>query len=164
MEYPKLMTVMDALDLADSLLKVPEGKFIEALRITTPSRPPEDSMTLYASFMTLASGPAGGAAGFSFDSKPMKGALELMRRSDYVNQAHNSPLPRNEIVYFLKLLGNNPFASGFLDTILSEPKTLHPSVDLALTTEAIYSLMRDEIDHLMAITKMRQMMSIFRRK
>ena len=163
MEYPRLMTVMDALDLAESLLEAPDKDVIGALRSSTYGRAPEDSMSLSVAFMTLASSSTGGT-GFGFDSKPMRCAQDLKNRSEYVNQAYTNPLPRNEVIRLLNLLGTNPFAPSFLDAIFSDSKTLHPSVDLALTTEAIRRLMRDEIDHVMALTKMRQMLSILRWK
>lgn len=163
MEYPRLMTVMEALDLADSLLKAPDKDVIETLRLSTPRRPPEDSMALCVAFMTIASSSTGGT-GFGFDSKPMRCAQEVKNRSEYVNQAYTNPLPRNEVIRLLNLLGSNPLSPNFLDAVFSDSKTLHPSVDLALTTEAIRRLMQDEIDHLMALTKMRQMLSILRWK
>jgi hypothetical protein len=162
MESPKLMTVIDALNMAESLLEAPDKDLFETLRLTTPSRPPEDSMALCVAFMTLASSSPGGT-GFGFDSKPMKCAQEVKNRSEYVNQAYTNPLPRDEVTRLLDLLGSNPFAPRFLDAVASDPKTLHPSVDLALTMEAVRRLMRDEIDHVIALTKMRQILSVMRR-
>lgn len=82
MKYPELMTVMDAIEMADSLLEAPDKDALETLRLTTPSRIPEDSMALYVAFMTLATSTSGTSLGL--DSKPMRCAQEVMKRSEYV--------------------------------------------------------------------------------
>lgn len=162
MKYPELMTVMDAIEMADSLLESPDKDALETLRLTTPSRIPEDSMALYVAFMTLGTSTSGTSLGL--DSKPMRCAQEVMKRSEYVGQAFNNPLPRNEVTRLLNILGNASSHEDFFNAVLRDPKTMHPSVDLALATEAIRRLMRDEWDHLLALTQIRQRLSVMRRR
>lgn len=158
MEFPTLMTVMEALDLADEILK--SNNALETLKLTTPGRIPEDSMALYAAFMTLASSPnSGGGMG----SKPMLCAMEVMRNSDFVNRSVNDRLPPHEISQLIDLLGNAPDGTAFALAVLDHPKTLHPSVDLTLANEAIYGLRQDHWDYVVVFTKLRQRLSIMRR-
>lgn len=125
---------------------------IKELNYWMPFDRPEDCMSIFISFMRLATS----MPNFGLGSKPMDCAMEIKRKSEFVRQATEAGLSSQRVSYLINLLGNAPDEWDFLQVVWANPETLHASVDYALAVDATRAQMSGEWRFVVVLTEMRQ--------